>query len=140
MFSIFRKKRLFMVLAIIVLIGIAITLAFSGLAASNVVPTTRMGFSTATTNGNTLKPAECSAITISNVIYCTAGVDCNGTNSSDLIFGTSSADTIDGKNRADCIIGGGGNDTINGGSGSGNDVCLGGPGSNTYTNCYYSNP
>ena len=136
----FRKSvspKFVLIFTLLVFLGVILVVSYTALSASNVVPLTRMGLSTKTIILRDLLPSECSAITITNVVYCNGGT-CNGSNSNDLIFGTSGTDKIQGKKGDDCILGGGANDDLDGGDG--NDVCLGGPGSNTYPSCEFSSP
>jgi Ca2+-binding RTX toxin-like protein len=127
-----NKRLRQLTLAIIILLMItASTYAF---AASIVVPTTRLTNQAFAITANALKPAECSAINLTNIVICspTGGV-CNGTNGNDLVLGGPSADKIQGKNGTDCLIGGGGDDDITGNNGS--DVCIGGPGNDNFSKC-----
>ena len=136
-----RKRvspKFVLIFTLLVLLGVILVVSFTALSASNGVPLTRMGLSTKTIILRDLLPSECSAITITNVVYCSNQGTCNGTNSNDLIFGTSGTDKIQGKKGDDCILGGGANDELDGGDG--NDVCLGGPGTNTYPSCEFSSP
>ena len=113
----------------------AVTIVLSGLLGltnANSVPSTKAADRSQTITANTLKPTECAALSLANVVTGTGTF--SGTNTTDLILGSSAADTISGLNGNDCILGGGGNDSINGGGGSG-DVCIGGAGSDTFTNC-----
>jgi hypothetical protein len=81
---------------------------------------------------NTLKPKECSALTLSSIVICTGG-NCDGTGANELLLGTSGDEKIRGRGGSDCILGGGGNDQLVGNVNS--DVCIGGPGSDTFTTC-----
>jgi Ca2+-binding RTX toxin-like protein len=106
----------------------------SAAAAANSVPATRMGSSTRPITLNDVKPTDCAAITLVNIITCGGG-NCNGTGQADLILGSANVDNINARGGNDCILGGGGNDAINGGPGNG-DVCIGGPGmADTFAGC-----
>jgi Ca2+-binding RTX toxin-like protein len=80
---------------------------------------------------NSLKPAACAALNLTNIIVGSGHV--LGTNGNDLIIGSTGNDNMDGKNGDDCLLGGGGNDDINGGNG--NSVCIGGSGNDTFAKC-----
>lgn len=69
---------------------------------------------------NDLKPPECAALTLTNLVIGTTG-----TNNADLVLGGPGLDTINGNAGDDCLVGGGGIDTLSGGTGT--DVCIGGP-------------
>jgi Ca2+-binding RTX toxin-like protein len=98
--------------------------------ASSTVPASNVGRSQATIDANALKPAACAALNLTTVVAGT-----NGTAGNDLILGPSTASTLNGNGGADCIVGGGGNDTLNGNSNTGTDVCIGGPGTDTFKKC-----
>jgi Ca2+-binding RTX toxin-like protein len=128
------KRRLFLALGIVALMTIVVTGVISAVAAGNTVPATRLGDSSQSVTANSLKPSQCSALNLTNIVVCpTTGGTCRGTNANDLILGSPNADNINGRQGNDCIVGGGGNDTINGGAGT--DVCIGGAGTDTFTNC-----
>ena len=97
---------------------------FSAFAASVTVPPSKLDDRIYTISANDLKPPECAALDLTNVI---AGG--NGGSGNDLILGTSNADTFAGGDGDDCILGGGDNDSLNGGNGV--DVLLGGDGDDT---------
>ena len=97
--------------------------------AANTVPASNVGSSSAAITANTLKPAACNGITLTNLV-----IGSTGTNGNDLVLGSAGADTMNGGNGNDCILGGGGIDAIAGGGGT--DVCIGGPGVDTFNaNC-----
>jgi len=119
------------VVVLTILILVSTVFAF---AANIVVPTTRLTNQSSPITANTLKPAACSAITLTAIVYCPAsGGVCNGTNGNDLIIGSSNIDTIQGKGGSDCIVGGGGDDDITGSQAK--DVCIGGPGNDVFKKC-----
>jgi hypothetical protein len=124
-----NKKAVLLLLGVLLLLLVAGIL--SGLAASNSVGPSRLLQTTRTLNANVVKPSQCT-MNIVNII--TGSGTINGTNQNDLILGSAGADTISGRGGDDCILGGGGNDTINGNNGGG-DVCIGGPGTDTFTRC-----
>ena len=97
--------------------------------AANTVPASNVGSSSTGITANTLKPAACNGITLTNLV-----IGNNGTAANDLLLGSAGVDTMNGANGNDCILGGGGNDTIAGGGGT--DVCIGGPGVDVFNaNC-----
>jgi hypothetical protein len=122
MSAITRLRRLTtIVLAILILAS-----AVSAVTAGNIVPPSRLDEYSNIVNVNSLKPAECSSITLTAILLCPAGGgDCNGTDASELVIGSTADDVIQGGKGEDCILGGGGNDTLRGEQN--NDVCIGGP-------------
>jgi Ca2+-binding RTX toxin-like protein len=96
--------------------------------AANAVPDSNASRTVVAITANDLKPASCSAISLTRV---TVGV--TGTSSSELLLGTAGADTMIAGGGNDCVLGGGGNDSLDGGTGT--DVCIGGPGTDTFSNC-----
>jgi Ca2+-binding RTX toxin-like protein len=77
---------------------------------------------------------------IMGTIFCQPGIQCVGTNKSDIIIGTEGDDEIDGGNGNDIIFGHAGNDKIRGGNGNdtldggdGNDELKGGNGTDVLT-------
>lgn len=133
------SPKFILIFTLVVLLGVILVVSYSALSASNIVPLTRLGLTAQAIVLSDLMPAECSAITIANIVYCTGG-NCNGTDANDLMFGTSGVDDIQGGKGNDCILAGGGNDDLKGEQGT-SDVCLGGPGTNNYhPSCEYSSP
>jgi len=101
------------------------------IAANNVVPVTYLTDQSSIVTANDLKPAACSAITLTTILYCpTTGGSCNGTDASELVIGSAANDDIESGKGDDCILGGGGNDRLRGEQNS--DVCIGGPGTNSF--------
>jgi Ca2+-binding RTX toxin-like protein len=97
--------------------------------AANTVPASNLGSASQAITANTLKPAACNGITLTNLV-----IGNNGTAAADLVLGSAGVDNMNGAGGNDCILGGGGNDTIAGGAGT--DVCIGGPGADTFNgNC-----
>jgi Ca2+-binding RTX toxin-like protein len=100
------------------------------LAASNTVPASRAKLVIIAITADTLKPSQCSGITLTAKL--TGSGNITGTSASELITGGSAAQTITGGGGNDCILGGGGNDAID--CGTGTDVAIGGAGTDTNTN------
>jgi Ca2+-binding RTX toxin-like protein len=115
-----------LLLAVLVLVG-SVVLA---LTAANTVPASSVGQVSQPITANDLKPSACAALNLTRVV---AGV--NGTAGNDLLLGTGAAETLSGNGGVDCILGGGGNDTINGNGAAAGDVCIGGPGTDTFKKC-----
>jgi Ca2+-binding RTX toxin-like protein len=112
-------------LAFVFTLGIALT-------ATNVVPASRAGSTNAgAPTANQLKPPQCAALDLSNVVVGSGTVV--GTGAGDLIIGSPGPDTLRGKGVSDCILGGAGDDFLKGEGG--NDVCIGGPGLDTFAAC-----
>jgi len=94
--------------------------------AANAVPASNLGSSSQALTADTLKPAACAGITLTNLV-----IGNNGTNGNDLVLGSAAVDNMNGGNGNNFILrGGGGNDSIAGGGGT--DVCIGGPGTDTF--------
>ena len=126
----FNLRVAFWILVVVMFIS-----SITAMAASNTVPFTKLGQQISAINANVLKPSACSALNLADIVICpAAGGTCTGTAKNDLILGSANVDTISGKGGNDCILGGGGNNSINGNGGTG-DVCIGGPGTDTFTNC-----
>jgi len=112
-----KPSRLFRFAGIFLIALIAVNFA-SAFAAANSVPASRLDDDSFPITANDLKPAECAALNLTNIVV--AG---NGTAGNDLILGTAGNDTLRGDNGDDCIVGGGGNDRLDGQRG--NDILLG---------------
>lgn len=118
-------------LAYIIMAGLILFSITFAIAANNVVPITYLTDQSSVVTVNDLKPAACSAITLTAILYCpTTGGSCQGTDASELVIGSIAADDIDSGKGNDCILGGGGNDRIRGEQNT--DVCIGGPGTDSF--------
>ncbi|MEA1978353.1 MAG: hypothetical protein U9N80_10690 [Chloroflexota bacterium] len=102
----------------IVLIALIAVNAASAFAAANSVPASRLDDDSFPITANDLKPSECAALNLTNIVV--AG---NGTAGNDLILGTAGNDSLRGSGGDDCIVGGGGDDRLDGQRG--NDILLG---------------
>ena len=123
------RRSFFVMVAILILASTVFAFA-----ANIVVPTTRLTNQSSPVTANTLKPAACSAIVLTAILYCpSSGGICNGTSANELIIGSSNIDTIQGKGGSDCILGGGGDDDLTGSQAK--DVCIGGPGTDILKKC-----
>ncbi len=116
-----RSTLRLVALALALLIFLA---AATAVAAANTVPGTSMGDSTRPITANDLKPSQCSAFFVANLVVGSGNL--NGTNGNDLILGSVGADSIDGRQGQDCVLGGDGNNVLNGNQGD--DVLMGGAG------------
>lgn len=117
--------------AYIIMAGLIFFSVIFAIAANNVVPVTYLTDQSSIVTANDLKPAACSAITLTTILYCpTTGGACNGTDASELVIGSAANDDIESGKGDDCILGGGGNDRLRGEQNS--DVCIGGPGTNSF--------
>ena len=117
--------------ALAIFFGVILFGAGSGLAASNAVQPTHLSHQQIGMDANALKPPECAALSLGNVVVCPpGGGNCDGTGLNDLIIGSPNADNISGAKGDDCILGGGGDDYLKGEQG--NDICGGGPGNDTF--------
>jgi Ca2+-binding RTX toxin-like protein len=123
-----RLRTLVRVLTVAAAFLVVTTVAFA-FTAGNTVPATKAGRQQFTINANALKPAACASINLTAIV---TGV--NGTAANELVLGTAAADTINGRGGDDCILGGGGADALTGGAGT-NDICIGGPGTDTFATC-----
>lgn len=107
--SVFRLS----LLGIIFLLFAGISSAF---AAANSVPETGADDDTFAVTPNSLKPARCSALNLTNLVAGSGTF--NGTGANDLILGSAAADTVNAQGGTDCVLGGGGGDTLRGGGGA----------------------
>ncbi|MBE9479372.1 MAG: hypothetical protein IMY80_05345 [Chloroflexi bacterium] len=112
-----KPSRLFRFAGIFLIVLIAVNVA-SAFAAANSVPASRLDDDSFPITANALKPAECAALNLTNIVV--AG---NGTAGNDLILGTAGNDTLRGGDGDDCIVGGSGDDRLDGQRG--NDILLG---------------
>jgi len=126
------KPKFILIFTFLFLLGAILVVSYTAFSAANSIPLTRLGLTTQAITANQLKPPQCSAISVTNIIYCTGGI-CNGTNASDLIFGTSGDDDIRGGQGNDCILGLDGNDRLVGNQGT--DVCVDVPGTDFHPSC-----
>jgi Ca2+-binding RTX toxin-like protein len=117
------------VVAVCALLGVSAA-AFGLFTASNTVPSTSVGRQQVPIDANALKPAACSALNLTRVVAGTTG-----TTGNDLLLGPAAASTLSGNGGQDCIVGGGGNDTLKGNGPHAGDVCIGGPGTDTFKTC-----
>ena len=116
-------------LLIVALLSLILISVVNAVAAGNIVPTTRLDDQRFSITANSLAPAACSGLNLTNIVISSGLIF--GTASNDLILDDGGGgDLIFGLGGDDCIIGGGGNDTIYGGAG--NDVCIGGPGTDSF--------
>jgi Ca2+-binding RTX toxin-like protein len=97
---------------------------FSAFAAANTVAVSSAEDTSFEISANDLKPSECSALNLTNIV--TGSGNIQGSNGNDLILGSTSADKINAKKGGDCVLGGDGDDELGGGKEG--DVLLGGPG------------
>lgn len=113
--------------------GAALALVLAVLAvaigAANVVPSSHTGARSTAITAQALAPPQCAGLGLTQVVAGT-----NGTAANDLVLGTAAGETLKGKGGVDCIVGGGGNDSLNGNGATG-DVCIGGPGIDTFKKC-----
>jgi hypothetical protein len=119
----------------VALLGLFVPLvlaAVPALTAANTVPSTRAVHDVRAIALDDLKPGDCGSINVTSLV--TGSGVFSGTAGNDLILGGSGGDTISAGGGNDCVLGGGGNDTIDGGL-LGQDVCVGGPGTDVFVNC-----
>lgn len=121
-----RRLKLGRIAAVLLGIGIVVTVATS-FTATNTVPPSKVGKSIQALSLSELAPAACSGISLSHLIVATTSTT-TGTSGNDLILGRGVAGffTLSGSGGTDCIVAGGGSstyNTIDGGSGLG-DICL----------------
>ena len=118
-------------LAILLLGMVILVSAASALTTANTVPASRLDEYVNAITANALKPVECSAITLTAILYCPVGGGiCEGTDASELVIGSASDDDIRSGKGDDCVLGGDGNDSLRGEQNT--DVCIGGPGADGF--------
>jgi Ca2+-binding RTX toxin-like protein len=113
------------------LIALVIISVFTAFAAGIDIAPSNIGIESIPVNAQDIKPSACSALVLTNIVRGSGLF--SGTAGNDLILGSSGNDTIDGGGGDDCIIGGDGDDIIDGNSEI--DVCIGGAGSDNFSNC-----
>jgi signal peptidase I len=115
----------------VIVLTVAATLATS-LTASNTVPATKVGTSQNARTIAQLTPSKCSTLTLTSLVFKTAGNSSN-TTSNALIIGTSGVETLNDTGNNNCIVGGAGKDAI---TAKATSICVIGPTSGaTYTTC-----
>ena len=117
-------------LRITVLVVVLAVSAVAVLTSGNTIPATSVGQQQLVIDANTLAPAACAALNLTTVVAGT-----NGTAGNDLLLGPAAGSTLRGNGGVDCIVGGGGNDNINGNGPKNGDVCIGGPGTDSFHQC-----
>jgi Ca2+-binding RTX toxin-like protein len=116
-------------LALIAALTLGLLPDTAALGAASTVSGSRSGKYVTPITADTLKPASCSAITLTTLVTGNTG-----TAGADLELGSAAADTISAGGGNDCILAGGGNDNIS--CGTGTDVAIGGPGTDVFNvNC-----
>lgn len=120
--------RILLRLAFFGLIALILASVITAVAAANTVPPSRLTDQSRPITANDLKPPECAALNLTNIVVGSGNFE--GTFGNDLILGSPNSDDIRGRFGDDCILGGGGDDTIVGDQGT--DVCIGGPGNDTF--------
>ena len=113
------------------LLSVILFSVVTAVAATNTIPSTRLGNLTIPVRLNGLKPSACAGINVTNLIIGVGTI--TGTSGNDLILASPSIDVVDGLDGNDCILSGGGADLITGNIG--NDVCMGGPETDVFTTC-----
>lgn len=124
--------RLLVILASVTVLG-AMLAAGTAFTATNTVPASRMDYNVFAINANALKPTQCAGLNLTNIVVGTS-TNIDGTDANDLILGRAVVNKIDGRDGSDCILGGAGDDELRG-RGTGNSVCIGGPGTDTFIDC-----
>jgi Ca2+-binding RTX toxin-like protein len=127
------KKRIAL-LTVVILFTIILFSLTSALTAGNTVPVSHLSDQNIPISISDLTPPECAGLNLTNIIVVTGWLT-GGTDAGDLILGRPAADYIFGADGDDCIVGGGGNDFLYGGPGA-NDVCIGGPGNDSFPNFF----
>jgi Ca2+-binding RTX toxin-like protein len=118
-------------LTFVILAGLILFSMILAVAANNVVPVTYLTDQSSAMTANDLKPSDCSAISLTTILFCpTGGGACDGTDASELVIGSPADDDIKSGKGDDCILGGGGNDSIRGDQNI--DICLSGPGTDSF--------
>jgi Ca2+-binding RTX toxin-like protein len=125
------KPRIVFRIVLFGLIALVLVSVATAFAAGITTTPSNIGIQTAPVTAEDIKPAACSALTLTNIVSGTGII--TGTSGNDLIIGSSGNDIIDGLGGNDCILGGGGDDIIDGNDGT--DICIGGPGNDSASNC-----
>jgi len=122
-----NMPRLFLV----ILIALIMVSVMSAVAAGIVVPPTRLDDQSFAITIGDFTPADCSSMSLNNVVTGSGLIF--GTAGNDLILGGGTGDLIFSLGGGDCLVGGGGDDFMFGGGGT--DVCIGGPGNDSFNQC-----
>jgi Ca2+-binding RTX toxin-like protein len=125
------KPRIVFRIVLFGLIALVLVSVATAFAAGITTEPTNIGLQPVPVTAEDIKPAACSALTLTNIVSGTGII--TGTSGNDLIIGSSGNDIIDGLGGNDCILGGGGDDIIDGNDGT--DICIGGPGNDSASNC-----
>lgn len=96
-------RRIFFPLGVVGLVLLIVVSVSSAVAASNMVPQTRLSDTSRGITANDLKPAQCAGLNLSSIVACSSG-NCNGTAANELILGYPGFEIINGGGGADCII------------------------------------
>jgi Ca2+-binding RTX toxin-like protein len=94
------------------------------MAAANIVTGSKADDQSFPITPNDLKPRECSALNLTNLII--GSVNIQGTSQNDLILGSAIDDRVNAKQGNDCVFSGDGNDILRGMQN--NDILIGGAG------------
>jgi Ca2+-binding RTX toxin-like protein len=124
----FRRVAGFVAIGLVILV---VTNMIAAMADTNTVPQLQMEDQSQPVKANDVKPPECAALDLANIVSGSGTI--TGTPGNDLILGSPADDVIDGMGGDDCILGRGGADTLDGNDGV--DVCIAGPGNSTFLNC-----
>lgn len=126
-----RSRLIALATAAVALLAVfAISTAALTITAANEIEPGVITDSTLLTSPNDLKPDECAAIDVVELVN--GGVNITGPDASALVLASSETETITGGNQDDCIVGKDGVADIDGGDGS--DVCIGGS-ATVFANC-----
>ena len=136
----FKMRRFILIMAAAAAMGAALffTTSLLGQAASNSIPAKRLDLVTRAKLIADYRPAGCAGMTLTNIVYCTGITNCIGTAQNDLLLGDTENNDIHGGNGNDCIVSGGGDDTVTGDKGT--NICIEGPGKDSYKKCTVVNP
>jgi Ca2+-binding RTX toxin-like protein len=118
--------------ALLSLVALGLLCVPPALTGANTVPATRAGTDTRAIGLNDVKPAACAGITVTTLVSGSGVIA--GTSGNDLVLGSASLDSVTAGLGDDCVLGGDGDDTIDGGV-LGQDICIGGPGTDTFVSC-----
>lgn len=130
------RLRLARIAGLLLVVGIAVTLATT-FTATNTVPPSKVGRTIQALALSQLAPAECSGISLTHLMVATTSTT-SGTNADDLILGRGTAGvfTLTGNGGTDCLVAGGGASTYNTLNGGYTDICLAPAAAhNTYSKC-----
>jgi hypothetical protein len=99
------NTRLLSRLAVFALVVLVLASVLTAATSANTVPSSRLTDQTRAITVNDLKPTECAAFNLTNILICDSSHTCNGTSADELILGSPDTNNINGKGGVNCCVG-----------------------------------